>query len=283
MINHSSASNIVCIWYPSGGFGHFVNAILCRHAAGFCKVPDTLHFGATGDSHDFPLVLKKWFKNPPRYDLPDLNPDQKYPLLIDNGIDDESTLYRQHFVGATVIKLCYDDFSWPIVARTMIEKAMCSELTSDIAPDSHAWPCQDNWAQREKYFLFLRDHAFRHLWKPQPDCCNLPISDLLIYDKALDFFQQFGVSDSLYSDWVGWYQANRDYIQPVKTARQILDDNDNEIDISDLSIWQQAVVNYFVWLRHGVEIPANDHALWFTDIPHLQQVINDLKKTKSNV
>jgi len=53
---------IYCVWYPSGGFGHFINGILTLHGKGFKRPTNKIEFSTTGDSHKFimPVVDLPW-------------------------------------------------------------------------------------------------------------------------------------------------------------------------------------------------------------------------------
>ena len=82
---------IYCVWYPSGGFGHFVNAVLTLHGRDFER-PERVdyQFSKKGNSHELQLVAPKYLKNPTHYDF-DFSSTDHYSVLIDNGINDEST------------------------------------------------------------------------------------------------------------------------------------------------------------------------------------------------
>lgn len=274
MTQSQSLSNVLCIWYPSGGFGHFINAILCLHAPGFVHTQNHIEFSDIGDSHQFDLILPKWHHNPSDYRLPPLQEHQRYTVLIDNGIDDQNSHYRAVFRDSPTLKICYDDFSWPVVAKTMIVKAMRVDLANEVAVDQHCWNSNQNWAKREKYFLYLRDHDFRHKWRPDPDCHNIALNDLMQYETMMNRLTQFGIGDSFYQDWQRWFSANREYLEPILRAHRIIAraPEHNEC-LRDLSLWDQAVINYYVWLAYGVEIPANDYADWFTNSSQIYDLV----------
>ena len=158
---------IYCIWYPAGGFGHFVNAIISLYGKNFAKVPDAdLKFSSIGDSHQYALAAPTYFYDPEDYKF-DFDENKNYTVLIDNGIHNQTQKFKNVFPQAKVIKICYSDHSWPIIARTMIEKAMRSNLESEVDVDQASWPSKDHWARREKYFLFIRDHELRYGWRQQ--------------------------------------------------------------------------------------------------------------------
>lgn len=265
---------IVCIWYPSGGFGHFLNAVFTLHGKDFPGSTDKIAFGVAGDSHAFPLVVPKYLGSP-TYTLPDLDPSLNYPVLIDTGINNESTHYRKIFPGAPTIKVCYDDYTWPIISRTMIEKAMSQHFSYEVSVNLEDWPTKESWAIREKYFLFLRDHPLRHRWKPDQSCHNLQIAQLIDYGSLLEFLAAFGVQDTFRPEWQQCMDANHVYINPVQQARWVMDNISNDTDLSIKNTWTQSVINYYIWLRYGIEVPANDYADWFTNTKQIANMLED--------
>jgi hypothetical protein len=114
-----------------------------------------LKFSANGDSHSLDLVVPKYFHECWPGGIEFLN-DKNYCVLVDNGINNESASFKNTFPNSTVIKICYHKYSWPVVARTLIEKAMGSSIDAELPVD--AWDTDQPWAKREKYFLYLRDH-----------------------------------------------------------------------------------------------------------------------------
>ena len=155
---------IYCVWYPSGGFGHFVNAVLTLHGNNFVRPKKSLTFSADGDSHNLDVVVPKYHHNHWPYKF-EFDENKNYSVLIDNGINNESSTFETNFSNAAVIKICYTDHSWPVVARTMIYKAMKSSIESALPIDE--WDVDEPWARREKYFLFLRDHQLKNAWRPE--------------------------------------------------------------------------------------------------------------------
>ena len=261
----TSNKKIYCIWYPSGGFGHFINAVLSLHAKDFARPSNGLTFSAVGDSHDLDLIAPKYLRDPKNYQF-DFSPQFNYSVLIDNGIENESIeKFCKVFVGAEIIKICYSNTSWPIVARSMIDKAMRSSIAQQLPTWNDA-----NWAIREKYFLFLRDHQFRSCWKPSKNKEYIVyVNDLLEYQKFYNTLESIGIELTDFKIlWDQWRQANALYIDPVQQAKNIVDNVKHRIHqpLSDITdIWSQAVVYYFIWVEFGIEVPHNDYADWFTN------------------
>ena len=237
---------IWCIWYPSGGFGHFINAIISLYGNNFCRPENNNIFGDDGNSHSLKLILPK-YKDNFKYGLPTVDSNKNYTVLIDNGINNESRIFQQTFPDSRTIKLCYDDEIWPVVAQTHIIKAMKSTLLSEM--DISEWDTKEPWAWREKYFLYLRDHNLRHKWKPSPDVCNLNINELQNYNQLVNNLKSFGIAiSSFQSVWNTWWHQNHRYFRPVVTARHVINELLNEKNISLEYItdtWEQAVLYYF--------------------------------------
>jgi hypothetical protein len=263
-----TTSNIYCIWYPSGGFGHYINAILSIYGKGFARPQQQPIFSADGNSHALDTIAPIYFHNPKTYQF-EFNPDLKYTVLIDNGINNEGTTFQKHFPNANTIKMCYSDFSWPIVAHTMIVKAMNSDFESELSADTDAWNLNEPWVQREKYFLFLRDHMLRYQWRPDLVSTAIMIEDLLDY-KMLTKKINVEIEDfELF--WQQWKHANQQYFDPVLTAQKILN-GDFEL-VTD--IWTQAVVYYQIWCKYGIEVPHNEYSNWFTNYDDIVKLLHD--------
>lgn len=270
---------IYCIWYPSGGFGHFVNAIISLFGDNFCRPTQDLKIGEDGNSHQLPLVLPKYkTQQPSEYRLPDLVPGLNYTVLIDNGINNESLEFCQVFPHSPVIKMCYDDEYWPVVAYTCITKAMRSSLNKEIAVDLNAWEGNEYWCQREKYFLFLRDHPLRLAWRPTQNYFNLSLKDLSDYTTLIKQIKSFDITLSNFSDtWLQWWQVNKKYYDAVISAKDIVYclHNDTPKDLTDINdTWTQAVIYYFLWLEFGQEVRHNDYADFFTHTNQIKQWLN---------
>ena len=254
---------IYCVWYPSGGFGHFVNAVLTLHGDNFERPTNTLTFSKKGHSHSLNLVVPKWLHGrwPGNFVF---DPDKNYSVLIDNGINDERDDFKKTFNNAVVIKICYSDHSWPVVARTMIEKAMNRSLDSELPTES--WSTRENWTIREKYFLFIRDHHLRQCWRPNTVDKPLLIDHMFDYNQFRNAIWELANTQDFQNIWAEWRQANTASIDPVVNAASVIaavseQKNKNLSNITDL--WTQAIVDYSIWLKFGFEVPHNDYSNWF--------------------
>lgn len=264
---------IYCVWYPSGGFGHFINAILTLHGKDFIRPKKQLSFSTNGNSHSLDLVVPKYLHDcwPDGIKFQD---DKNYCVLIDNGINNESEHFKTIFPNAIIIKVCYSDHSWPVVARTMIDKAMRSSIKEQLPIDD--WNTDEPWAQREKYFLFLRDHFLRHAWKSK-DNTAIYIEELFNdYDEFFSVLNAIVKIDHCPDVWAEWQQSNAKYIDPVKIADQVVSAvvSKKSVDLSYIKdLWTQAVIYYYIWLRFGIEVPHNDFANFFTNTEQIQELV----------
>jgi hypothetical protein len=271
---------IYCIWYPSGGFGHFVNAIISLYGKNFAKVDHgELNFSATGDSHQYALAAPKYLHDPDDYDF-DFDQNKNYTVLIDNGINNQTDRFKSFFPEATTIKICYSDHSWPIVAKTMIEKAMAVSLESQVDLDYTRWTDRDPWVYREKYFLFLRDHALRLAWKPNDTDIHLHVDDLLDYCQFRSKIQTLIEIDSFENDWYAWHVANKKYIDPILVADGVIKSIQTQRSLpldTITDVWTQAVIYYYIWLKYNFEVPHNDYSEWFTNTTDIVKMLKHHK------
>jgi len=267
---------IYCVWYPGGGFGHFINAVLTLHGNNFVRPKKQLKFSENGNSHDLDLVVPKYYHGYWPNGV-EFCPDKNYCVLVDNGNNDsKSDAFRSTFPNATVIKICYSKFSWPVVARAMIEKAMDSTLEEQLPID--IWNTQDSWAQREKYFLFLRDHPLRHAWQATNEQC-LDVGEIYEdYDKFYSVLNSIVKTDHFHDLWREWRRANAKYIGPATNAKNILSNiiTGQHCDLSHITdVWSQAVIYYVIWLKYCIEVPHNDYANWFTNTNEIAIMLRD--------
>jgi len=271
---------IYCVWYPSGGFGHFVSATISLYGKNFVKKDnDKLYFSSTGDSHQYALAAPKYFHDPKDYQF-DFDQNKNYTVLIDNGINNSTEKFKSFFPQATTIKICYSDLSWPIVAKTMIEKAMDVSFGSQVDLDSDQWNSRDQWAYREKYFLFLRDHELRYAWKPGSTDVNLHVDDLLEYYHLHSKLQTLFEIKSFEHDWHAWRDANKKYIDPISIADGVIQSIQARQSMSlgyITDTWTQSVIYYYIWLQYDFEVPHNDYSDWFTNATDIVKMLKQHK------
>jgi len=259
---------IFCVWYPSGGFGHYINAVLSIHGKNFKRPKNSLTFSNTGDSHSLNYIAPPYSKNQAEYKY-DFDPALNYSVIVDNGINNESTEFVKFFPGAHIIKLCYSERTWPVVAKTLFAKAMKVSMDQELQLDSNSWIESEPWSQREKYFLFLRDHALRQAWKPSTVSHNLLIDDLVDYNTLCKRLTSMGIEfDNFEAMHDQWWQANQKYFEPITQAEKFISQHNCE---TPTDLWTQAVAYYQIWCRHAIEVPHNDFSNFFADQTQFRQ------------
>jgi hypothetical protein len=269
---------IWCIWYPSGGFGHYVNGIISLYAPGFARPNnESIEFSSLGNSHQLPLVAPKYIHDKDYYNY-EFDPAYNYSVLIDNGINNQSEKFKQLFPDSKIIKIVYDDWSWPIVAKTSIIKAIGEEISTHLHPEPGNWDnIHEPWVQREKFFLYLRDGEFRNKWHPSNDCVNIDVMEIHDYTKLHLILTSLLGAVSDFSDLhINWQQANKEYFDLVFQAKDVLKSlkDNRDMDLSHIDdLWEQAVINYFIWLEYSYEIPINDFADWFTNTRQIYELL----------
>lgn len=269
---------IYCIWYPCGGFGHFLNGIISLRGENFLRPNNReIEFGSNGHSHNLDTPVPTYYHDPKTWNY-NFSENKNYSVLIDNGVNNESKRFLNFFHDTpTVIKLCYDDYSWPVLASTMICKAMLSNLEQTLSTDE--WNTDADWAQREKYFLFLRDHPLRHAWRSESNFHCINIGDLTDYHGLESTLKSCNIKISKFDDiWTEWWNCNSVYFRPILEAENIVR-NFDQIPCQDLThikdLWTQAVVYYYIWLKFGIEVPHNTYADWFSNTGDLYDIVRD--------
>lgn len=270
---------IYCVWYPSGGFGTFVNAVLSLYGKGFARPRQhAINFSNTGDSHSLDRVAPTYRLDQNYYNF-EFNPAINYSVLIDNGITSESMRFKKFFHQPTIIKLCYSDTTWPIVARTVIEKAMKVPLESEL-PLGDCWPEISDWAKREKFTLYLKDHEHRWRWRNVFDetAIRLTIDNFLSYDNMRSSIESLGIELEDFSQtWHNWRIANKKYIDPIEFAQSIIHDVKfhNERNLAHVTdLWTQSVINYFIALNFDFDVTYADSHNWFTNTLDIVKMLN---------
>lgn len=270
---------IYCIWYPSGGFGHYINMILSFYGENF-KRPSkrNVRFSDTGDSHAFALSAPRYCNDSNHYQWY-FEPGINHTVMIDNGINSQSQKFLEKFPDCKVIRLFYDDRSWPVVAQTQIVKASKGSLSDEVKPEPGKWTAHHaDWAIREKFFLYLKDHYLRQYWPPIEDCVNINVGDLYEYDSLETNLSSISSGLNNFSDvHRQWQESNLKYFNPVMLARDVLEavDRRNSMDLSSVTdLWTQAVINYFIWLKYQIVVPANTYADWFRDTLEINDVLS---------
>jgi hypothetical protein len=262
------------VWYPSGAFGHFVNAVLTLHGKNFVRPKNQLVFSKTGDSHGLDLVVPKYNRDrwPAGVEFLD---NKNYCVLVDNALHNEGDKFKSVFPNSTVIKICYNNFSWPVFARTVIDKAMGSSI-EDVLLLENNWDTDTPWARREKYFLFLRDHALRNAWGPTTNDFILYINDLFSYSRLFNALNSVVDIEPFEDLWKEWRKSNALYIDAIETADVVIKyvRSKESYDLTHIQdLWTQAIVYYYIWLEFGIEVPHNDFADFFSNTDQIIELV----------
>jgi len=269
-------NNIYCIWYPSGGFGHYISAVISLYGDNFTRPLTDLAFAMDGNSHAVSPVAPKWKFDPDRYDYK-FDPDKNHCVLIDNGATSQSKKFKTFIPKSTVLKVTHSKWSFPIGLHTMIVKAMGSSLDEHFLKNLY-WTDQD-WGKRQKFLYFLKHHPTQGLWNPEDDCVNIDIAEIVDYDIFKSRIESAGIKLTDFSAaHQEWYRANKIYIDPVLQAQEIMeyikrDENFLLSHITDL--WTQAVVYYYIWLTYKIEVEHNKMPDFFTDTNQIRRWLID--------
>lgn len=270
-------TNVVSIQYPSGGFGHFTHVILSVYGKGFSGNITDYNFGPGGDSHAYPVDLPKYLQAE-SYSQDFYNSQlsqvtsQYSTVLIDSGIDNDSSNFRKFITPDISIRICYNDWSWPMLAQMFYTRCMAAvkgsqqEISQWIRPDQGKWDnLTEPWVIREKFFLYLRDHSFRHTWRPGDVTLNISVDRFLSYTTLYDSLTNCFEVSNFESFYNNWYQKNHKHFKSYLDAQYVIKNLHNNVDISHINdLWTQAVVYYYIWLQYNVEVPHNDYSDWFT-------------------
>jgi hypothetical protein len=264
---------IYCIWYPSAGFGHFINSLLTLRGNNFVRPPtEDFLFSEAGDSHELQVTSPKYNSDLVPYKWNFLY-HHNHSVLVDYGIIyEEHQGFKKRFPDSKIIKICYNDHTWPILAqRLSIIKELNVTLNQLVGINSD----DDDWFKREKIFLFLKNHGARSRWRPSKDCVNLQVEDIQYLPKLISTVSQAGiVLDDISDLHQGWWNANQQYFQSVQIAQQVVDCVNNNTDmrldnITDL--WCQGVIYYYLWLTYHQEPPHNDWQHWLQNTQQINQ------------
>jgi hypothetical protein len=266
---------IYCIWYPSGGFGHYINAVISLHGENFVRPANkNLKFSPLGNSHDLELSVRKWhFSYDYNFTVPASS--KHYSVLVDTGIShDNNTKFINDFNNPYIIKVCYTDWSWAIMLQTSIIKGIKEDFDTHLGIDHLNF----DWEKREQIFLALLNSPIRNKWRDNIHGKTLLIDDLLDYNVFKSKLLSFGIkTDDFYQLWESWYQVNYNYFSGYLNSKKVLDAIKNKTNMSlDMftSITDQAILYYFIWLEYNLEVPHNTFSNFFEDTNQITKWIN---------
>jgi hypothetical protein len=259
-------NRIYCIWYPSGGFGHYISGVISLYGDNFIRPLNQLVFAKDGNSHAFSPLAPKWKFDPDHYNYK-FAPDRNHCVLIDNGAPSQSKKFKTFIPNSTILKVTYNNWSFPIVVHTMIVKAMRSSLEEHCLHNVY-WTDQD-WGKRQKFLYFLKNHPIQNLWNPEDDCTNIDLIEIIDYDIFKSKLESAGIKLTDFSaTHQEWFNANKTYIDPVLQAQKVMEciNSDENFLLSHITdLWTQAVVYYYIWLTYKIEVEHHTMPEFFND------------------
>jgi hypothetical protein len=287
----NTSKNLLLINYPSGGYGYYLTRLINQFVTNVVQTPDAFLFDDLGTSHDLPLVVGDIHHEQNRVlhmadsmYWSDIK-KQKYILVpYCPGIPNDTTdNLKSNYPNAKVIRLCYQDNTWPLVFQNCIVKAARGTTESDVDFDAKKFGVSDNWACRENFSLLFEYHHYRIMWKEHvhDNWLNIDISELITNPQnCLERVENF-IDGSMI-----------DLNQLPSKHRQFLDANPNTVqhleilnivktltvdqDLAHINqLYHQAVLNFYVQLEFNFVIPANDYANWFTNTKEIVTMLKD--------
>jgi hypothetical protein len=249
-------------------------------------------FGIGGDSHGFPLLLPK-FHNVDDYNvelyhkaLSNIQDKKNVTILIDSGITNDTLNFKKFISPDCAIRICYNDWSWPLLAKMFYTRCMAAvdfkryHIFDFIKPTTAQWGsnASENWAIREKYFLYLKDHHFRYCWRPSDGCVTLPIEKILNYDSlhsALNHWFEVSDFEDFYKKW---NDANSEHFSFYFDCLEIMDcvESRKSKDLAGINdLFTQAVVYYYIWIKYNFEVPHNTYSNWFTNTTDIVNMLQE--------
>jgi len=273
--------NVLLISYPSGGYGYYLTRLINGFVSNVVRTQDEFLFDTLGTSHLLPLVAgdihheqeRTLASIDVRYQS-DID-QQKYILIpycpgIQN--DNPSNMIKK-FPNAKIIRLCYEDNTWPLVFQNCIVKAAIGNLDTDIEFNEELFGSSDNWARRENFILLFETHHYRNMWKAynHERFLNIDIFELLVNpEQCLKHIANFinGSTeqlDTLPMRHQQFLAANPNTIRHLEILN-LIENLQTDTDLQYLNqLYQQAVLNFYIQLKFNFVIPTNDYSDWFTN------------------
>jgi hypothetical protein len=289
---------LVSIQYPSGSFGHFTHFVLSNFGKNYVTSSEQVSFESQlgcGNSHFTTSKIEKYYvyddyKEYASTQLPldyqKITANNKFTTaIIDSGITDDSTAFLDFMPGCKYIRICYDDISWPLSANAFYARVWSEVIgkittaTGEITGDMTGWEGTELWEQREKYFLFLRDHHFRKSWQANSmSDLNLNVMTFLSYDalhSELSKITELENFESLYDEFrrsnaahINWYLTCLDVRNAILQKSRI-----SLAHLRD-DLLCQATINYFIQVDYNFEIPAYDYRDWFASTDEIFEMFD---------
>ena len=284
MIFDTNSKDIICINFPTGGFGNFFYQILTVFAQETIKpTTSTFNFSFTGDSHNNEKLTNIYHSL--EYD-PWIAVDFEnkiIPVLCDFGINNDSTDHIVDlFPNAKILRIVINHAMRPVVYQTCIKKALTTTPTE--ATTTHVqsfWPdASEDYAIRENFTIFYHNWAYG--WLEDTNVINFNLEHL-IANPQQSIFELFKLlnltlinSDMLNNVINQWITLNQQYFKIYSDTITILSalDKNQNIDISNITnLHDQGYINYCIESKYNVTIPVYDYKTWFRNTNEIKLLV----------
>lgn len=289
MIFDTTRTDIILVSYPSGGFGNFIYHALTEHAALTVKYSSKFSFSETGNSHGRAHYCNTYYKDPTSY-LPSIINDcyGKILVLCDNGIlNDSYHKINTVFPNATIVRLVIDKAARPVIYRTMIEKALESNLSVNAEPHIQTnWSdSNEDYATRENFTLMYHSWEYGWEYNTSQNIVNVPLLELITkptecITKLINKLHDTVIHPARLQELCNtWLTANNKYFAVFYIWQKLnlaLDNGTNyQLTVTDLH--DQGYLNYCIESKFNVIIPVYDYKDWFTSSTDIIEMIKCLK------
>lgn len=265
------------IHYPPGGFGHFIlqMASICFDDV-FCP-QDYSSFDNNGNSHEYPLHVKMWYKSRPFDDKRYYDFGDKIGIcLIDSGSHD-----HKHRDIPNTVRMCIDRDAYSIVMQTCRDKAEQSTSNYKLSEFNFTG---EPWEIREHYSLAYHyqdtdgiDAWLQH-WKPVEGCTNINVSDLFFNPvKVVRQLEPiYGTCDwkKIHKLWQEFMPANEKYYRAQQLVNQVRHALQSGYDFEftkEYSLHDQGYLTYWLERQYNIkEIPPYDYRNWFKNTQEIR-------------
>lgn len=288
------SNKTIFIHYPSGGYGFYLTRLINRYVSGIVRVDDTFEFDSRGTSHSLPLVYGHvHFNQNGDFDPDSYDPRYHDSILSGNHVlvpycpginDDRISDTLEFFPQSRLIRLWYDDRTWPLVFFNAIVKALGGSVDKDVFFDPSLFGSSADWARRENFSLLFENHPLRMAWKDKTHDRVHNINILCLLTDPANSLQDIAtfLGQSLEADHLDIQVDHRKFLQHNTMTvlhleiLTLLDDLrvNRALDWVPDIFWQ-AVINFYIKQRFGVEVPCNTYSDWFD---HTEQIVIMLKK-----
>jgi hypothetical protein len=285
----NQSENLLLISYPSGGYGFYLTRLINYFVTNVVSTTDSFLFDDLGTSHSLPLVVGDIHFEKNRtltvgVEAYQFDIDQQKYILIPYcpGINsDNPNNVIDMFPNAKIIRLFYQDNTWPLVFQNCIVKAATGNTEDDIEFDAEIFGSSDAWARRENFELLFKNHHYRTMWKQHDTVLNIDIFTLLT-DPQHCLHQIAGLingsvtrMDELAIKHQQFLDANPNTVRHLEIL-DIVKSLAKDQDLSHINqLYQQAVLNFYIQLKFNFVIPSNDYANWFTNTKQIVTMLNN--------